>query len=46
MLNQILVLMGDSPSSVSARQYAIRLASKFQVSVAGLSGIDLAYIES
>jgi len=46
MLNQILVLLGESPSSVSARQYAIRLASRFRVSVAGLSGIDLAYIEA
>lgn len=46
MLKRILVLLGETPSSASARQYAFRLAQSTEAGVAGMSGIDLTYIEA
>ena len=46
MLKRILVLLGETPSSASARQYALRLAQSTEAGVAGLAGIDLTYIEA
>ena len=46
MLKRILVLLGETPSSASARQYAFRLAQSTEAGVAGLAGIDLTYIEA
>jgi hypothetical protein len=46
MLRRILILLGETPSSVSARQYALRLARSTGAELAGLSGIDLPYIET
>lgn len=45
MLKRILVLLGETPSSLSARQYAFGLAQDHDAEIAGLSGIDLSYIE-
>ena len=45
MLRRILVLLGETPSSLSARQYALRLAQGVQAEVAGFAGIDSLYIE-
>ncbi len=46
MLKRILVLLGETPSSASARQYAFRLAQRAEAEGAGLAGIDLSYIEA
>lgn len=46
MLKRVLVLLGETPSSASARQYAFRLAQNTETEVAGLAGIDLSYIET
>jgi nucleotide-binding universal stress UspA family protein len=46
MLKRILVLMGESPSSEAAREYAFRLARSTGCELAGLAGIDLTFIES
>jgi nucleotide-binding universal stress UspA family protein len=46
MLRRILILLGETPSSVSARQYALRLTRSTSAELAGLSGIDLPYIET
>jgi hypothetical protein len=46
MLKRILVLMGETPSSASAREYAFRLAQNTQSDVTGLAGTDLTYIEA
>lgn len=46
MLKQILILLGETSSSASARQYAFRLAQSTEAGVAGMSGIDLTYIEA
>jgi nucleotide-binding universal stress UspA family protein len=46
MLKRILVLLGETPSSASARQYAFHLSQRMQAEVAGLAGIDLPYIEA
>jgi nucleotide-binding universal stress UspA family protein len=45
MLKRILLLLGETPSSLSARQYAFRLAQDHGAGIAGLAGIDLSYIE-
>jgi nucleotide-binding universal stress UspA family protein len=45
MLKRILVLLGETPSSTSARQYTFRLALTTDARVAGLAGTDLAFIE-
>jgi nucleotide-binding universal stress UspA family protein len=46
MLKRILVLLGETPSSGSARDYAFRLAHETGAELAGLAGIDLSYIEA
>jgi nucleotide-binding universal stress UspA family protein len=46
MLKRILILLGETPSSASARQYAFRLAQRMGAEVAGLAGVDLTAIEA
>jgi nucleotide-binding universal stress UspA family protein len=46
MLKRVLVLLGETPSSVSARQYAFRLAQDTNAELAGLGGVDLSFIEA
>jgi nucleotide-binding universal stress UspA family protein len=46
MLKRILILLGETPSSIAARQYAFRLAQATGAEVAGVAGIDLNYIEA
>jgi nucleotide-binding universal stress UspA family protein len=46
MLKRILVLLGETSASASARQYAFRLTKSTEAAVAGLAGIDLTYIEA
>lgn len=46
MLKRILVLLSETSSSVSARQYAFRLAQSIEAGIAGLAGVDLTYIEA
>lgn len=46
MLKRILILLGETPSSASARQYAFRLAQRTGAEVAGLAGVDLTAIEA
>jgi len=46
MLKRILVLLGETPSSGCAQDYAFRLARESGAEVAGLAGIDLSYIEA
>jgi nucleotide-binding universal stress UspA family protein len=43
---RILVLLGETPSSVAARQYAFRLARDTNAELTGLAGVDLSYIEA
>jgi len=43
---RILILLGDTRSSVVARQHAFRLASDSGAELAGLAGVDLSYIEA
>jgi hypothetical protein len=43
MLRRILILLGETSSSLSARQYALRLARNAEAELAGLAGIDLSY---
>ncbi|MHB8884283.1 MAG: universal stress protein [Methylovirgula sp.] len=45
MLKRILVLLGETQSSCSARQYAMHLAKHMDVELAGLAGVDLSGIE-
>ncbi len=45
MLKRTLILLGDTPSSLAARQYAFRLAAQSGTSLSGLAGVDLAAIE-
>ena len=45
MLRRILVVLGETRSSLAARQYALRLARGVQAEIAGLAGINSAYIE-
>ena len=45
MLKYILVLLGETPSSIAARHYAFRLAQSMNAEVTGLAGVDLSYIE-
>jgi nucleotide-binding universal stress UspA family protein len=44
-LSRILVLLGVTPSSLTARACALQLAKRTEAVLAGLSGIDLPYIE-
>jgi nucleotide-binding universal stress UspA family protein len=46
MLRRILLLLGETASSISARQYALRLAQGTKAGIAGLTGIDLPYLEA
>jgi nucleotide-binding universal stress UspA family protein len=46
MLRRMLLLLGETPSSLSARQYAFRVARSANAELAGLAGIDLSYIEA
>jgi nucleotide-binding universal stress UspA family protein len=46
MLKRILVLLGETPSSVCARRFAFRLAKSTGARLAGLGGIDLVFIKS
>ncbi|MGY3614557.1 universal stress protein [Bradyrhizobium sp. USDA 10063] len=46
MLKRILVLLGETPSSVSARHFAFGLARRTEADLTGLAGIDLTYIEA
>lgn len=45
MLNRILILLGETKSSVSARHHALRLARRKGAKVAGLAGVDLTYLD-
>jgi nucleotide-binding universal stress UspA family protein len=45
MLQRILLLLGETASSVSARRYSLRLVQRTKAEVAGLAGIDLPYIQ-
>jgi nucleotide-binding universal stress UspA family protein len=46
MLKRILVLLGETPSSVSARRYAFGLARDANAELSGLAGVDLTFIEA
>jgi nucleotide-binding universal stress UspA family protein len=46
MLKRILVLLGETPSSVAARRHAFRLAQATGAQITGLAGIDLSFIEA
>lgn len=46
MLKRILVLLGETPSSICARAYAFRLVQETGAELAGLAGIDLTFIEA
>jgi len=46
MLKRVLIVLGETPSSVSARKYAFRLAQETNAELAGLAGVDLSYIKA
>lgn len=46
MIKRMLILMGETPSSVVARDLGFRLAARAGAGVSGLAGVDLAYIEA
>ena len=46
MLKSVLVLLDETPSSASARKFALRLAQNTGAALAGLAGIDLTFIEA
>ena len=46
MLNRVILLLGDTPASVVARQYAFRLIRAEGAEIAGLCGVDLAFIQA
>jgi nucleotide-binding universal stress UspA family protein len=45
-LASILLLLGETPASLSARRYAFGLARQAGARLSGLAGIDLAFIEA
>jgi nucleotide-binding universal stress UspA family protein len=45
MLKRILLLLGETKSSLCARRYAIRLAQIKKASIVGLGGVDLTYLD-
>lgn len=45
MLKRVLVLLGETPSSVAARRYALRLVARHKAEIAGMAGVDLPYIK-
>src|SRR3569832_483036 len=46
MLKRIIVLLGETPASVAARQYAFRLSRIEGAELAGIGGVDTTFIES
>lgn len=46
MLKRMLVLLGETPSSLAARHYSFLLAQQTGAELTGLSGIDLTAIEA
>lgn len=46
MLKRIVVLLGETPASRVARQYSFRLSRIEGAELAGVGGIDIAFIES
>lgn len=46
MLRRMLVLLGETPASSTARTHAFRLAKAADAALAGLAGVDLAAIEA
>jgi nucleotide-binding universal stress UspA family protein len=46
MLKRILLLLDETPSSLSARQYAFRLSQETNAALTGLAGVDLSSIEA
>jgi nucleotide-binding universal stress UspA family protein len=46
MTKRILVLLDDTASSKTARQYALQLARSTNAELVGLAGVDIEYIES
>lgn len=46
MLKRVLLLLGETPASISARQYAFGLARAADAELAGLAGVDLSFIEA
>lgn len=46
MMKQILVLMGETPASQTARDYACQLGRTVGAGLTGIAGVDLAYIEA
>ena len=46
MLKRILLLLGETPSSATARAYAFRLTRETNANLAGLAGVDLTFIEA
>ncbi len=46
MFRRILILLGETPSSISARHYALAMARSAEAELAGMTGLDLPYIEA
>lgn len=46
MLKRILVLLGETPSSLSARRHAVQRARHLGAEVTGLAGVDMPYIQA
>ncbi len=46
MLKRILLLLGETPSSMSARRYALHLARETGAELTALAGVDLTFIET
>ena len=46
MLKRILLLLGETPSSMSERRYALRLARETGAELTALAGVDLSFIEA
>jgi hypothetical protein len=46
VLRRILLLLGETPSSISARKYGLKMARIAKAEISGFSGIDLTYVES
>lgn len=45
MLKRVLLLLGETPSSVAARRYALRLVARSKAEITGMAGVDLPYIK-
>ena len=46
MLRRIVLLLGETPASIAARNYAFRLAQSDSAELAGIAGVDTDYIEA